>query len=126
MTYIDGFGPYLADETQHGTAEGVLQQFKAPDDALDGAELLLAWYGTGSYDGSAFVLYKKDGKLYEVNGSHCSCHGLEEQWQPEETTWEALAMRKWGSYSSGELEAGQAMAELIIKNLAQGATVGSA
>lgn len=126
MTYIDGFGAWDADETQHGTAEDVLKEFDAPATALDGAELLLAWYGTGSYDGNAFVLYKKDGKLFEVNGGHCSCHGLEEQWEPEETTWEALAMRSWGSYSSGELEAGQAMSQLIVDNLAQGAKVASA
>jgi hypothetical protein len=118
MPYIDGFGGWNADETQHGTPEDVLNEFKAPADALDGAELLLAWYGTGSYDGNAFVLYKKDGKLYEVNGGHCSCHGLEDQWEPEETSWEALALRPWTSYSSGELEAGQAMSELILKNLA--------
>lgn len=31
--------------------------------------------------------------LYEVNGSHCSCYGLEGQWEEEETTVEALAYR---------------------------------
>jgi hypothetical protein len=38
------------------------------------------------------VIFEKDGKLWEVNGSHCSCYGLEGQWQPEETTWEAIAI----------------------------------
>lgn len=61
-------------------------------------------YYDGDYgcDSSAFVLYKKDGKLWEVHGSHCSCHGLSEsdclgettsQWEPEETTVEALEHR---------------------------------
>ena len=58
-------------------------------------EVLLASYTYEDYGGSAFVLFKKDGKLWEVNGSHCSCHGLEGQWEPEETTPEALIARKW-------------------------------
>jgi hypothetical protein len=28
-------------------------------------------------------------------GIVCSCYGLEGQWEPEETTWEALAMREF-------------------------------
>lgn len=60
---------------------------------LDGATVLLASYGTPSYEGYAFVLFEKDGKLFEVNGSHCSCYGLEGQWEPEETTKEALMAR---------------------------------
>lgn len=56
-------------------------------------EILLASYGTPSYEGYAFVLFRRDGKLWEVNGSHCSCYGLEDQWEPEETTAEALLHR---------------------------------
>ncbi|MCY9107253.1 hypothetical protein [Bacillus atrophaeus] len=29
------------------------------------------------------MLFEKDGELYEVNGSHCSCYGLEGQYSPE-------------------------------------------
>lgn len=61
-------------------------------------ELILAVYGGGSYDGCAFVLYQQHGKLFEVNGAHCSCYGLEEQWEPEETTWEALETRKFSGF----------------------------
>lgn len=57
-------------------------------------ELLFASYGGASYEGDAFVIYERDGKLYEVHGGHCSCYGLEGQWEPEETTWAALAARK--------------------------------
>lgn len=71
--------------------DGVLKDFDEKPDALDGATVHLAWYGYGSYEGGAFVLYEKDGKLYEVSGGHCSCNGLEGQWLPEETSWEAVA-----------------------------------
>lgn len=58
-------------------------------------EILLASYTYENYSGYAFVLYrdKTDGKLYEVNGSHCSCYGLEGQWSPEDTTVEVLRHR---------------------------------
>ena len=56
-----------------------------------GIEVLLASNSANS--GSAFVLFRKDGKLYEVNGGHCSCYGLKGQWFPEETSIEALTHR---------------------------------
>lgn len=74
-----------------GSAKDVIAQFDANDDALDGAIVYVAWYEDESYSGTAFVLFEKDGKLWEVNGGHCSCCGLEGQWSPEETTWEAIA-----------------------------------
>lgn len=73
--------------------EDVKREFNVTDDSLNGAFIILAWYGYGDYDGSAFVLFERDGKLYEVNGGHCSCYGLEDQWDPEETTAKALLHR---------------------------------
>lgn len=58
-------------------------------------KILFAYYSYYSWTGMAFVLFEQDGKLYEVNGSHCSCYGLEGQWDPEETTVKALSMRKF-------------------------------
>ena len=55
--------------------------------------ILFASYSYYCYSGHAFVLFERDGKLFEVNGSHCSCYGLEGQWKPEETTIEALEHR---------------------------------
>ena len=80
----------------------IIREYSAPADALDGAEILLAIYEYQDYEGYSFVLYKKDGKLFEVNGSHCSCNGLEGQWEPEETSWAALAKRKY--YGSTEIQ----------------------
>ncbi len=82
----------------------IIREFEIPEDSLEGCEVLLAYYHCGDYgcDSSAFVLFRKDGKLYEVNGSHCSCHGLESmdyysdggtQWEPEEVTLEELEHR---------------------------------
>lgn len=61
---------------------------------LEGALVLFAEYDQGEYEGDAAVIYHKDGKLFEVYGSHCSCNGLEDQWSPEETTVEAILARQ--------------------------------
>ena len=42
-----------------------------------------AKYETGCYDGQALVIYKIDDTWYQVNASHCSCYGLEDQFHPE-------------------------------------------
>lgn len=91
----------------------ILSQYSAPDDALSGAEVLLAWYGYGSYCGDSLVLFRKDGKLFEVHGSHCSCMGLEGQWEPEETTWTALAMRDLTGECEGSAEADAELKRLV-------------
>ena len=63
-------------------------------DDLRGATIFMGEYTYESYEGSAMVVYEKDGVLYECNGGHCSCNGLEGQWSPEVTTIEALEMRR--------------------------------
>jgi hypothetical protein len=73
--------------------EEVLRDFEENEAKHIGERILFASYGSEGYEGNAFVLFAQDGKLYEVNGNHCSCMGLETQWEPEETTIEALKMR---------------------------------
>lgn len=59
----------------------------------EGINILFASYGCADYSCNAFVLFERDGKLFEVNGGHCSCYGLEGQFDAEETTLEALEHR---------------------------------
>jgi len=63
--------------------------------AYDHVDVLLASYSYENYSGDAFVLYRdtRDGKLYEVHGSHCSCYGLEGQWEPEACDLQSLRHR---------------------------------
>lgn len=70
--------------------EGVANDFLTN---LDNVNILFASYTYQDYNGDAFVLFEQDGKLFEVNGGHCSCYGLEGQWEPEETTIQALTYR---------------------------------
>ena len=83
MKYFDNFADH-AD---------VVKEFEIAADAVSDAEILYAQYGNGSYDGCARGLFERDGKVFRVDGGHCSCHGLEGQWSPEETSWQAEAMR---------------------------------
>lgn len=75
-------------EEEKGLMERALEKHKNED-------ILFANYYIDGYDGSAWVLFydREKHKLFEVNGSHCSCMGLEGQWEPEETTLEAIALR---------------------------------
>jgi hypothetical protein len=47
-------------------------------------EVIIATYQTGGYEGDAWVVYRNGNKYFTVDGGHCSCHGLEGQWEPEE------------------------------------------
>jgi len=59
----------------------------------DDIEIMLATYNHESYEGSAYVLFKQNGMLFEVNADHCSCYGLEGQWEPSEVTKAELMHR---------------------------------
>jgi len=67
--------------------------FCIEESELEGCTFLYAEYEQESYEGSAFVIFVKNGIIYEVHGGHCSCYGLEGQWVPEERTPLALLSR---------------------------------
>ena len=68
----------------------------------DSVNILFAYYSYEDYSGDAFVLFEQDGLLYEVNGSHCSCYGLEGQWEPEEVCLEEMNNRFTKGSNYGE------------------------
>lgn len=44
---------------------------------------VFAAYTYENYEGSALVITSEDGRAFDVvEGSHCSCYGLEGQWAP--------------------------------------------
>lgn len=76
--------------------QDIIYQFDVKDPTvLQDATILMAIYETEWYQGDAFVLYIEDGKLYEVNGGHCSCYGLEDQWNPDEVLLEELVKNRF-------------------------------
>ena len=98
--------------------EDIMESFEINCTDLDGVKIIFAWYGCGCYDGSTFVLFEKDKKLYEVNGWHHSGFNLSGQWEPEETTKEALFARiKDGSLGKDGLFRGDMFASELSQIL---------
>ena len=92
--------------------DALISDFDIEESALEGIDILLASYTYEYYSGSALVVFRKDGELYEVNGSHCSCYGLEGQWEPEETSVEALRTGHRYRYEGCEMEMGALLERL--------------
>jgi hypothetical protein len=87
------------------TIEELAELYDQPLDSFAGYGIIYADYESGGYEGDAFVLAAKDGKMYWNFGSHCSCYGLEGQWDPEEVTLEEIKFRiergsGWGAFGS--------------------------
>lgn len=71
--YRDGF------ESWKDVASNFSADIPEPD------EVLFAEYDLSqAYEGSADVIYRSGDKYYWASGSHCSCYGLEGQWDPVE------------------------------------------
>lgn len=72
----------------------VCDQFTAPEIDRVEPELVYAVYNTPSYEDSADVVFRRDGKWFHNNGCHCSCYGLEDQWDttPLDTSIHLLAI----------------------------------
>ena len=52
--------------------------------------VIFAAYDQQDYDGHAEVIFIRNGKIYMVQGGHCSCYGLEDQFEPVEMSVDGL------------------------------------
>ncbi len=72
----------------------MMNDFGTDESDWEGATILLASYIGRDWIGKAFVLFEREGELYEINAIHCSCHGLEScDRVPVLTSMEALQFR---------------------------------
>ena len=71
-------------------ANDVFKHFDVSEEDQVGVHFVYACYEAEDYEGHAGVIFLKGGRFYIVTGSHCSCHGLEDQWDPEEITLEEI------------------------------------
>ena len=114
--YLD-FEDYSATESPYGN-ENYWRKKKAEADEVlaifEGVNILFASYGNDNYSGDAWVLFEKDGILYEVHGSHCSCYGLEGQWEPEEVDLRELEHRLfYGTFGTDKWSGNEFKQELM-------------
>lgn len=87
---------YEATECPIPNKDYWIQKKQKMDEAVkkyENIKILFATYGCDNYEGDAWVLFEEDGKLYEVSGGHCSCYGLEGQWEKEPVVLEELKNR---------------------------------
>lgn len=72
--------------------ESMLKEFAIDKSVIKGYKVLLASYTYECYEGSAFVLMrdKLTKELVTVYGSHCSCYGLEGQFDIEKSSIEQI------------------------------------
>lgn len=90
-------------DDENGVAT-IKYQFNIKEEALKDVEIQLASYTYHSdYTGRAYVLFKKDGKFYEVNASHDSLYGLENKWNPQKINiLKVYHQSKSRNYRSGD------------------------
>lgn len=80
-------------------------------------EVLVAFYGYESYSGSSVVMYRNGESYFIVEGSHCSCYGLEGQWNPEEYNSKELFLKileKRSFYGDPQLDK---IKEMVLKGV---------
>ena len=92
-------------------------EFKISLADVQDPEILWAYYEVEGYGSTARVIYQREGHVYEVYGSHCSCMGLEDQWEPAEVSWGQLAMRPAEAQASGNAEAIAAWTEMVNQHV---------
>lgn len=73
--------------------EDVIRDFSITKADVEDYTVIVAGYSYEDYSGDAFVLLERDGKYFEASGGHCSCYGLEGQWDLEESAELALKYR---------------------------------
>ena len=85
-------GLFLND-WRDGSLHTLEEHFGITSRDLQGVEILLASYNLDDYQGEAFILFVRDGVLYEVNGCHDALDDMHGQWEPEDTFIDALRHR---------------------------------
>ncbi len=110
----------------------IVEDFGIDPTLLDGCDIVVAYMSEGDWgcDSGAFIVFRRDGSLYEVNGSHCSCYGFHQQyysgvdvsqWEPELVERiEVVTQREDSSLACGGYDLDKsANAELIRSALAR-------
>ena len=77
---FDGWGKWT--EGNHSWERGDIANHFQTDIGPE-PKFVYAVYSTPAYSGSATILFKRGRYWYEVEGGHCSCYGLEDQWRPQ-------------------------------------------
>ena len=86
-------------KTQAQWKNEIARQFEISTEELRGFRILFEGHAEEDYSDSILLILRKDGALFEVEASHCSCYGFEGMWNPRKTTVGALLKRTPASLS---------------------------
>ncbi len=79
------------DFSNEELVEHIIKEYGVNSKELNQYDILIAYEDEGEWEGySWFFIQDKNGNVYEVEGSHCSCYGFEGQWEPMESSWKYL------------------------------------
>jgi len=70
---------------------------------IDEYQIIIAILNNYGYEEDSYFLLEKNGRLYENFGSHCSCYGFENQFNPEETQIEYLMSDNYNHRTNDEI-----------------------
>lgn len=78
--WLDVAREYTGNTYGKNCDRNALAAFPEPD------EVLYAVYDLNGYDGSAFVAYRNSDTYYTLEGRHCSCNQLKDDFDPDSHT----------------------------------------
>ena len=104
---------YFADndeiKTQQDVKEWIGREFQID---MPSGEIIAAYHSEPDYEEDCWFLLRKDGEYFEAFGSHCSCYGYEEQWDPKPASKEYLCSEHFGSWRLNDDQKAQVKALL--------------
>lgn len=89
-----------AEMSEEELRQELIDCWRADEKELDRFDILFASGDLGGYEESAWFLLRdrQSGELLEVSGSHCSCYGFEDQFEPASTTHKYLLSDMFYAY----------------------------
>jgi len=90
--------------SEEDVIEFITREFQTPRDSVSCFEFIVVFLEDGGWEGSAYFLMKhrETGDFYEASGSHCSCFGFEEQWDPKIAPKAYLVSEKYSPWYVSE------------------------
>lgn len=79
--------------------DDLCKNYQIEREHIDLYEVLFAEYQCGSWEGCSIILLKRGNDFFVVQASHCSCYGLEGQFEPMPTNKEALYLEYKGKFN---------------------------
>lgn len=117
MLLLSNLAEYSKEDIYNHLIHYYSAVFNSAKEMEDSYDILIAYESVGDYgcDSSSYFLLKnkQDNQLYEIHGSHCSCNGFEDQFQPTLVTVNYLKSDKFHFHTGGYDDSGEKNNSLV-------------